>query len=236
MQPDEIRSKLKEKGVAPPRPWEERKLYIASTNAVIDQYVPPEGDGVASFLSVDKAKQLSEATKRKAKQYREVNKIREFEGEDFNIDIFAEKCIEIYENAHLALMEKDMDNIFKYVTEWCYPFMAEGMRNSTIHWKLLENVEPPRVVNVKSGDNISKGNTYAQITVRFHTKQLLAVYDRHGRLTRGSETSIRQCVEYIVFEKYLANEYGTWRMHSKILPKWHETTVPQTKKTYVASN
>lgn len=27
-------------------------------------------------------------------------------------------------------------------------------------------------------------------------------------------------LEYVVFEKHLANEYGTWRIHDKIIPDW----------------
>jgi large subunit ribosomal protein L45 len=36
----------------------------------------------------------------------------------------------------------------------------------------------------------------------------------------GSEILKKSVLEYIVFEKHLSNEYGEWRIHSKIIPQW----------------
>lgn len=36
----------------------------------------------------------------------------------------------------------------------------------------------------------------------------------------GSETIPKDCLEYVVFEKHLSNEYGVWRLHEKIIPDW----------------
>lgn len=36
----------------------------------------------------------------------------------------------------------------------------------------------------------------------------------------GSEIIAKDVLEYVVFEKHLANEYGTWRIHAKIIPDW----------------
>lgn len=58
------------------------------------------------------------------------------------------------------------------------------------------------------------------MTVRFHTRQQLAVYDRFGRLIHGSEIIAKDVLEYIVFEKHLSNLYGVWRIHDKIIPDW----------------
>jgi large subunit ribosomal protein L45 len=55
------------------------------------------------------------------------------------------------------------------------------------------------------------------MVVRF---QMLAVYDRFGRLMHGSEIIGKDVLEYVVFEKHLANEYGRWRIHGKIIPDW----------------
>lgn len=51
MKPDEIRAKLKERGMLPPRPWMERPYEISSTADIFEPYVPPEGDGRASYVS-----------------------------------------------------------------------------------------------------------------------------------------------------------------------------------------
>jgi len=50
--------------------------------------------------------------------------------------------------------------------------------------------------------------------------KILAIYDRFGRLAYGSEKLSKDCLEYVVFEKHIADEYGCWRLHGKILPDW----------------
>ena len=61
--------------------------------------------------------------------------------------------------------------------------------------------------------------------------QTLAVYDRFGRLHHGSEVVARDVLEYVVFEKHIANTYGLWRIHDKIIPDWMPPRQP-IKKTY----
>lgn len=36
----------------------------------------------------------------------------------------------------------------------------------------------------------------------------------------GSEIIAKDVLEYVVFEKHLANQYGIWRVHAKIIPDW----------------
>uniref|UniRef100_A0A8C5TH50 Large ribosomal subunit protein mL45 n=1 Tax=Malurus cyaneus samueli TaxID=2593467 RepID=A0A8C5TH50_9PASS len=50
--------------------------------------------------------------------------------------------------------------------------------------------------------------------------QTLAIYDRFGRLMYGGEEVPKDVLEYVVFERYLVNPYGAWRMHGKIVPEW----------------
>lgn len=61
--------------------------------------------------------------------------------------------------------------------------------------------------------------------------QTLAVYDRFGRLLHGSEVVARDVLEYVVFEKHMANTYGLWRIHDKIIPDWMPPRQP-THRTY----
>jgi large subunit ribosomal protein L45 len=79
---------------------------------------------------------------------------------------------------------------------------------------------------------ISKENIFGQVTVRFHTQQTLAVYDRFGRLMHGSEIVAKDVLEYVVFEKHLANLYGVWKLHDKIVPPWAPEREPRSI-TYV---
>lgn len=51
MTEEQIRSKLKEHGLLPSRPWIERQFYISCTGGVFEPYVPPEGDGKVSAIT-----------------------------------------------------------------------------------------------------------------------------------------------------------------------------------------
>lgn len=48
---EQIRSRLKEHGLLPPRPWMEQQFYVSTTGGVFEPYVPPEGDGKISPIS-----------------------------------------------------------------------------------------------------------------------------------------------------------------------------------------
>jgi len=72
-------------------------------------------------------------------------------------------------------------------------------------------------------------NTNSQLSSVFFlccALQILAIYDRFGRLAYGSEKLAKDCLEYVVFEKHLSDEYGSWRVHGKILPDWLPTQQP----------
>jgi len=55
-----LKEKMKKLGLPAPSSWQEKPLYISSTGMVIDQYIPPEGDGKASLISTAKAKEVCE--------------------------------------------------------------------------------------------------------------------------------------------------------------------------------
>lgn len=154
-----------------------------------------------------------------------VRKIRTYE-EDFSPKTFGETAQDIYIRAHEALMNKDEKALREYVTERLYPEIKHNTKNVTIRWKFLGSIEPPRVVHARETNLISKQNIFAQLTVRMHTQQSLAVYDRFGRLMHGSEILAKDVLEYVVFEKNVSNLYGEWRMHDKIIPPWAEPKQP----------
>lgn len=216
--PDEIRSKMKEKGIVPPNPWDEREVYSPCTMSLIEPYKPQEGDGKSSSLLKSIKAPLATGTVL-VKNRRSLGVIRNYEGEDFELENFAKQSLDIYKKAHELLAANDEEEIFNYVTEYCYPVMRAGLNRHTIIWKFLDEIEPARAVQVRASDLVEKGNKYAQITVRFHSKQIMAAFDRHGRLVLGSPTDVKEVFEYVVFEKYLSNEYGLWRVHERIRPE-----------------
>ena len=148
-----------------------------------------------------------------------VRKIRKYE-EDFDARKFVDTALEIYIAAHKALADGEDELLHKFTTEKAYPEMMYMAKRKTIRWNFIKSLEPPRVVHARHAEIISKENMFGQVTVRFHTQQTLAVYDRFGRLIHGSEVVAKDVLEYVVFEKHLANIYGIWRLHSKIIPDW----------------
>merc|ERR1719443_1160474 len=148
-----------------------------------------------------------------------VRKIRKYE-EDFDAKTFVDEALEIYIAAHRALADGEKELLHKFATEKAYPEMMHMAKRKTIRWKFIKSLEPPKVVHARHAEIITKENMFGQLTVRFNTQQTLAVYDRFGRLIHGSETVAKDVLEYVVFEKHLSNIYGTWRLHSKIVPDW----------------
>jgi len=217
--PEEMRERMKKMGVAPMSQYQEKPTYISSTGTIIDQYVPAEGDGKASIISLTGTKQVASKVQGKGKTMSSVRKIRKYEDE-FDPKEWVEQAEDIYKKAHEALADNDEDLLHKYVTEKCFPEMMYMAKRKTIRWNYIKSIEPPRVVHARHADIITKDNMFGQLTVRFHSQQTLAVYDRFGRLIHGNENVVKDVLEYCVFEKHLSNLYGTWRLHGKLIPDW----------------
>jgi len=217
--PDEMKERMKKMGIEPSTPYQEKPFYIGSTGAILDEYVPVEGDGKASLISREGGKQAVDFAKGKGKTMSSVRKIRKYD-EDFDPRTFVDEALEIYKAAHDCLARNEDELLHKYATEKAYPEMRFQTKRKTIHWKFIKSLEPPKVVHARHAEIVSKENMFGQVTVRFHTQQVLAVYDRFGRLIHGSEVVAKDVLEYVVFEKHLSNIYGLWRLHSKIVPDW----------------
>eukprot|EP00088_Acartia_fossae_P023571 TRINITY_DN2456_c0_g1_i1.p1 TRINITY_DN2456_c0_g1~~TRINITY_DN2456_c0_g1_i1.p1 ORF type:complete len:364 (-),score=98.19 TRINITY_DN2456_c0_g1_i1:121-1212(-) len=217
--PEEMKERMKKIGISPPGSYQEKPTYISSTGAILDEYVPVEGDGKASAISTDGALQVTDKVKGKGKTFMSIRKIRSYH-DDFDPRKWVDEAEDIYIQAHEALANKDEDEMHKLVTEKCFPEMMHEAKRKTIHWKYIKAIEPPRVVHARHANIASDSNMFGQLTVRFHSQQTLAVYDRFGRLIHGNENVVKDVLEYCVFEKHLSNLYGIWRLHGKIIPDW----------------
>jgi len=51
MEKEQIRSRMKEFGFLPQKPWQEKSAYISCTPAIFESYVIPEGDGKYSLIT-----------------------------------------------------------------------------------------------------------------------------------------------------------------------------------------
>lgn len=228
--PDELRMKMKKDGKLPPRIFQDKTVNISSTGTVFEPYVPPEGDGKSSFISLPGVKERYTELEKKGKSFLQLRKVRQFE-EDFDTKEFAIEALEIYTKAQKLLenVKLNEEHLHDLVSEKAYPEMVFGLEYKSLRWNFVESVEPPKVVHVRTTDMLSKENIYAQVTVRFHTKQMLSIYDRFGRLMYGSETVAKDILEYVVFEKHIADIYGQWRVHGKIIPDWMPPREPLLK-------
>ncbi|XP_076382065.1 mitochondrial ribosomal protein L45 [Megalopta genalis] len=219
MSRERFRARMKKYGMVPQRKWSERPVLISSTPNIFEPYVVPEGDGRYSSITKEGAKQKLEFAEKKSRSYMAIRKIKSYD-DNFTTDAFVDHALDIYKKAHNALVTKNKDDLIQYVTEAAYPKMLHNIEDKTIVWKFLESLEPTRIVHARCTSIITKENTFAQITVRFHSQQILCIYDRFGRLLKGSEILRKDVLDYIVFEKHLSNEYGIWRLHGKIVPSW----------------
>lgn len=48
---EKMRTKFKEQGLMPSKPWIEKQIFLGCTGAVFEPYVPPEGDGKFSVVT-----------------------------------------------------------------------------------------------------------------------------------------------------------------------------------------
>ncbi|VDI15496.1 large subunit ribosomal protein L45 [Mytilus galloprovincialis] len=230
---DEERKKMKKEGRKHPSSFSVKPISISSTSNVLEQYVPPEGDGKTSLISKTVTKDKLSEFGKTGKSYNAIRKIKQFE-EHFSSKTFPSEAIEIFKEAQKLIedVEKNEDRLHELVTEYAYPQMTVGLDTKTMRWNFVDSIEPPRTVHCRTTDLLTKDNLYAQVTVRFHTRQTLAIYDRFGRLTYGSEDLIKDVLEFVVFEKHISDEYASWRIHSKIIPKWIPVRDPL-HKTYI---
>ncbi|KGL86509.1 hypothetical protein N301_16685, partial [Charadrius vociferus] len=228
LSPEEKEKRLKSSGIVFPEERIERTFYLACTADIIDPYIPPEGDARLTSLSKDGVKQKMEKLKQTAASQLALRKVKDHDP-DFSTKTFPEKAQEIFIEAHNCLANFNKQKLHSLVTERCYPEMVRGNRYKTIRWSFVESLEPPRVVHVRCDSIVNRGNLYGQVTVRMHTRQILAIYDRFGRLMYGGEQVPKDVLEYVVFERYLVNPYGMWRMHGKIVPEWAPPKEPIVK-------
>ncbi|XP_058497341.1 39S ribosomal protein L45, mitochondrial [Solea solea] len=229
---ENIEAKIRAAGVVVKQEYMERPINISCTAGVYDAYIPPEGDARLSTLSKEGLKQRTEQIRQSAASQLAIRKIK---GHDslFKTKEFAEQAQEIFIEAHNALTQFNKAKLHSLVTERCYPEMTRGNRYKTIHWRFVESLEPPKVVQARCPDMVSKDNLYGQVTVRMHSKQTLAIYDRFGRLMLGCEEHPKDVLEYLVLERHLVNPYGCWRLHGKIVPSWAPAKDPVIKTVMI---
>lgn len=51
--------------------------------------------------------------------------------------------------------------------------MIHNIDGKTLRWSFIKSIEPPRVVHARVTDIITQDNLFAQLTVRFHSQQVI---------------------------------------------------------------
>ncbi|XP_019405789.1 PREDICTED: 39S ribosomal protein L45, mitochondrial isoform X2 [Crocodylus porosus] len=230
--PQERERKIKAQGTVIPHEELERPITLACTASIFDPYIPPEGDARLSSLSKETLKQRTTQLKQSTISQLAVRTVKQYDP-NFSAKAFPEMAQEIFIEAHNCLTNFNKNKLHSLVTERCYPEMVHGNRYKTIRWSFVESLEPPRTVQIRHFTMVNKGNLYGQVTVRMHTRQTLAIYDRFGRLMYGAEDVPKDVLEYVVFERHLVNPYGSWRIHGKIVPSWAPPKDPVIKTVMI---
>lgn len=205
----------------------EDNVAFRSTGQLIDPYDPPDGDGKFSFTKGNIKKSLTTPVMKLL----HLQKIKSMDIE-FDKATFAQIALEKYKKAHEAMMRRDEEDLCRYVTPVVYALMLKNAERKTIRWEYLGSIEEPRMVKTCMGEEDTV-SVFAQITVRFHSEQKLAIYDRFGRLIQGSEILRKDVLEYVVFEKNLALRYCPWRIAGKIMPGL--SPFDESPRTYVVT-
>ncbi|GMT19116.1 hypothetical protein PFISCL1PPCAC_10413 [Pristionchus fissidentatus] len=238
--PNKLRTEMLKKGINPyrdvqPRTWQEAQVTLQSFYGVMDPYVTNEdplpwlANGANVGAVKAKGQEVLKSAQHKWHNWRNgSSRIKKKEGfEKFDYKSFGPTADSIYEEAHAALMARNVKGLHGVITEHAYAKMWPDVAEGSIVWRMVERVEPSKVVAVRCSDHPYKsGNDIAQITVRMHLKQILAVYDRFGHLMIGSESEPRETLEYVVFENHIAVVDGKWRLHDKVYPRWLDRKEP----------
>ena len=98
--------------------------------------------------------------------------------------------------------------------------MVHNADRMTMYWEYIKPLEATKVSHVRCEEILVPDNLFAQVTVRMLSQQILAVYDRFGRLIHGHPYVAKDVEEYVVFEKHVNSMYSQWRIHDKIIPDW----------------
>jgi len=202
-------------------------ISISCTRDVIYTKMEEENKITASSSLKDKTKKQLTTAIQEARSNRAIKKAvkgfhkRRFPGEAHKIYLEVHNLLNT-DNWGISERESTEDRLHELVTEYAYAGMVEGLDNKTIVWKFLHSIEAPVVVSIAHTPMLEEDNLYAQVVVRFHTKQILAVYDRFGRLMYGNADISRNVLENVVFERHLSDNEGQWRIHAKLPSEAYE--------------
>lgn len=194
---------------------------IDSSGQIFSSYVPPEkknfiftGAGLGQRWESLKASIMSTYAvamiKRKAKPFKVVEFAKVAQKKFVDVNNALQQ-----ENDKTASLKMKDDATLLVIKGLTQQFLNPSRK---IYWRFIKEIERPRIVHARITAIYEKENLYAQVTVRMHSKQILAIRDRHNRIIKGDVKNSKNVIDYVVFERHLADKYGKWRICGKLAP------------------
>eukprot|EP00794_Sanderia_malayensis_P002992 gene2992-3449_t len=121
----------------------------------------------------------------------------------------------------ISTYRKDKDRLNDLVVRNMYAGLKQQFldANKRIYWRFIKSIKPPRIVHARVAPIQEKKNLFAQVTVKLHTEQILAITDNHGRKLKGDKKKSKEVIDYVVLERHLVNPYGQWKVIGKLMPQ-----------------
>ncbi|CAO3697235.1 unnamed protein product [Umbelopsis ramanniana] len=144
--------------------------------------------------------------------------------EKWNSGKFMSVAEETYKDMNSAFARGDRNLLEEVCLDAMYSNLKNQLKtrsNVTWDWQYHGEVEPPKIVCVRcmGTSGFSKtGFSVGQVTVRMHTKQSMAVYDKKNRLIAGDPHKVQNVREYVVFQRALTDPEDVWKIYGKVAP------------------
>lgn len=140
----------------------------------------------------------------------------------------ARKAQEMFINVNRAIQEKDKAALRELTTEDALEGLRKEFRAKNFKWEIVEELERPRIVSARAAPYDGK-DLIAQIVLRMHTKQIMALYGSNGNVFRGHPTAPKTVIDYVVLERPLELPASKipWRIAGKLPPQlpWKQEQV-----------
>ncbi|RKP10614.1 Tim44-like domain-containing protein [Thamnocephalis sphaerospora] len=134
---------------------------------------------------------------------------------------FAQEAQRVYEEMNDAFARGDREALREVCTEGMFSRVKNEIKNrvGTFRWACHGNVEPPRIVSARFG-RLGENMMLAQVTVRMHTKQSMAVYNKKNQLIAGNPDQPQNILEYVVMQRVIGpGESEQWQIYGKVHEK-----------------
>eukprot|EP01134_Creolimax_fragrantissima_P003920 CFRG3920T1 len=199
-----------------------------SVGQVVDPYVPPEGSIKRPIYSSDGLLQRWHRVKQLFTTTLGVGIIKK-NLPGFKPMEFALHAEQVLIALNTAVVNQDKSSLGLMTTGDVYRKLTMGVfsRNHSrkLSWSVVEQLERPRLVNVRVLQLEANGNYWGQCTVRTVNKVTFSnipefsnVFSKTNvTLDKKSGTTTADVIDFVVFERNLMDEKSVWRVAGKIM-------------------